>query len=159
MKIISIVSHDTVNSITGFTMSIYFSGCDHHCDGCFSKNTWNYNNGKDFDLEEIKKIIKDNIHKNVSLIGGDPLYYKNRKEVIELIKYIKKINKIVYLWTGYKFEEVCKILKEEKLSIEDIDYLIDGKFELEKRNLKLKLRGSENQNIYKNGKLLIESGE
>ena len=147
MKIISIVNNDPVNSMTGYTMTLYFAGCSHKCPGCFSKNTWNYDAGKEYTMEEIKKLILESRWKNVTFLGGDPLYHKNRDDVIELIHFIKeKTNKNIYLWTGYLKEEV-----ENWLDITMIDYLIEGKFEIEKKDLRLKLRGSSNQRVFSKG--------
>lgn len=147
MRIISICKNDAVNSITGFTYSIFFSGCNHHCYGCFSPQTWNYDNGKEYSVEELFNNIKNSRHNNVSLIGGDPFYIKNRIQVIELIKLIKeKTNKKVYVWTGYLADEVSKWI-----DLNLIDYLIDGKFDINKRDIRLPLRGSKNQRIFKNG--------
>ena len=79
MKIISIVENDPVNSMTGFTLTFYFAGCSHGCKGCFSKNTWNYDSGTDYTLETIKNMILNSIWKNVTFLGGDPLFEKNRE--------------------------------------------------------------------------------
>lgn len=147
MRVISVCNNDAVNSITGFTYSIFFSGCDHHCDGCFSTQTWNYDSGKEYSIEELFEAIKNNRHNNVSLIGGDPFYIKNRNQVIELIKLIKlHTDKTLYVWTGYLAEEVS-----QWIDLSFIDYLIDGKFHIDKRDIRLPLRGSKNQRIFKNG--------
>lgn len=147
MKIISENKNDPVNSITGFTYSIFFSGCSHGCKGCFSTQTWNYDNGEETTLDSIIEKIKNSRHKNVSFIGGDPMFYKNRDGVVKLIKWIKEnTTKKVYVWTGYEANEVSKWV-----DLELIDYLIDGKFELDKRDIRLTLRGSHNQKVYKNG--------
>lgn len=147
MRVVSICKNDATNSITGFTYSIFFSGCDHHCDGCFSPQTWNYDNGKEYSVEELFNNIKNSRHNNVSLIGGDPFYIKNRKQVIELIKLIKeKTNKKLYVWTGYLAEDV-----NQWINLTLIDFLIDGKFDVSKRDIRLPLRGSKNQRIFKNG--------
>lgn len=151
MKIISIVENDPVNSMTGFTLTIYFAGCNHYCKGCFSQYTWDYNNGQEYSLEDIKNLILNSKWKNVTFLGGDPLFDKNRNEVLELIRFIKaKTNKNIYLWTGYLKEEV-----EQWLDIKMIDYLIDGPFILEKKDLRLKLRGSSNQRIFNKGKQIL----
>lgn len=147
MKIISIVENDPINSMTGFTLTLYFSGCDHYCKGCFSQNTWNYDDGHEYSLEEIKALILESRWKNVTFLGGDPFYFKNREEVLELIRFIKKeTKKTIYLWTGYLKEEV-----EKWIDIETIDYLIEGPFVLEKKDLRLKLRGSSNQRVFHKG--------
>ncbi|MGL5000060.1 MAG: 4Fe-4S cluster-binding domain-containing protein [Cetobacterium sp.] len=147
MRVISESKNDAVNSVSGFTYSIFFSGCSHKCEGCFSPQTWNHSNGCEISIEEIKEKILKSRHKNVSLIGGDPFFESNRLEVIDLIKWIKtKTSKILYVWTGYLKKEV-----ECFIDVKLIDYLIDGKFELAKKDIKLTLRGSANQNIYKKG--------
>lgn len=147
MKIISENKNDSTNSITGFTYSIFFSGCSHRCEGCFSPQTWDYNDGKEISVEELIDKIKASRHKNVSFIGGDPFYPKNREELIKVIKWVKEnTNKKVYVWTGYEAEEV-----QEWIDLKLIDYLIEGKFLLDKRDIRLTLRGSSNQRIFKNG--------
>lgn len=148
MRVISENKNDATNSITGFTYSIFFSGCSHGCEGCFSPQTWIYENGYEINVFDLFKKIKNSRHKNVSLIGGDPFYEKNRDEVIELIKLIKnETNKNIYVWTGYTSKEVSTWI-----DLNFIDYLIDGKFKLNKRDIRLTLRGSSNQKIYKKGK-------
>lgn len=147
MRIISIVENDPINSMTGFTLTMYFAGCDHYCEGCFSKNTWDFEKGQEYSLDEIKTLILNSRWKNVTFLGGDPLFYKNRDEVLELIRFIKeKTNKNIYLWTGYLKEEI-----EQWLNVEDIDYLIEGPFVLAKKDLRLKLRGSSNQRVFHKG--------
>ncbi|MGL5050508.1 MAG: 4Fe-4S cluster-binding domain-containing protein [Fusobacteriaceae bacterium] len=147
MRVISESKNDAVNSVSGFTYSIFFSGCSHKCEGCFSPQTWNHSNGYEVSLDLLKEKVLNSRHNNVSLIGGDPLFEANRVEVIELIKWIKSnTNKKVYVWTGYEVNEVSKWID---LSL--IDYLIDGKFEIGKLDIRLVLRGSANQKIYKNG--------
>ncbi|MGL6167418.1 MAG: anaerobic ribonucleoside-triphosphate reductase activating protein [Fusobacteriaceae bacterium] len=147
MRVISESKNDAVNSVSGFTYSIFFSGCSHKCEGCFSPQTWNHSNGYEVSLDLLKEKVLNSRHNNVSLIGGDPLFEDNRVEVIELIKWIKSnTNKKVYVWTGYEASEVSKWID---LSL--IDYLIDGKFEIGKLDIRLVLRGSSNQRIYKNG--------
>jgi anaerobic ribonucleoside-triphosphate reductase activating protein len=147
MRIISINNNDATNSITGFTYSIFFSGCSHKCEGCFSPQTWRYENGSEITFEELVDKIKSSRHRNVSLIGGDPFFPQNRDEVIKLIHWIKNnTSKNVYVWTGYLAEEVS-----EWVDLKLIDYLIEGKFELDKRDIRLTLRGSSNQRIFKNG--------
>lgn len=147
MRIISICKNDAVNSITGFTYSIFFSGCNHQCDGCFSPQTWNYENGDEYSVEELLERIIKSRHNNVSLIGGDCFYYKSREETVKLIKLIKiHTNKTLYVWTGYSAEEVS-----EWIDLSLIDYLIEGKFDIKQKDIRLTLRGSKNQRIFKNG--------
>ena len=147
MKIVSFVKNDSVNSITGFTTTIYVAGCPHHCKGCFSPQTWDYNSGISYTVDDLYSLFIKSPHKNVTFLGGDPLNPLYRNETIELIKKIKSnTNKKVYVWTGYSKEEV-----EQWIDLSLIDYLIEGKFILEKRDIRLALRGSSNQRIFCNG--------
>ncbi|MCI6152304.1 anaerobic ribonucleoside-triphosphate reductase activating protein [Fusobacterium perfoetens] len=147
MKIISIVENDPINSMTGFTLTFYFAGCDHYCKGCFSQNTWDYESGQEYEIEDIKELILNSRWKNVTFLGGDPFYFKNREEVIELIYFIKKnTSKNIYLWTGYTIEEI-----QEWIDPSIIDYLIEGRFEIDRKDLRLKLRGSSNQRVFHKG--------
>ena len=85
-------------------------------------------------------------------MGGEALSELNRDEVIELIKWIKsETSKTLYVWSGYVKEEI-----ETWIDIRLIDYLIDGKFEKDNLNLKLIMRSSNNQRIFKNGKLTVD---
>lgn len=147
MRIASIVDNDSINSLTGFTLSIYTQSCPHLCHQCFSPQTWSESGGKDVSLKEIKELIIASKCHNVSWLGGCPFAPLNRQEVIECIKWIKEnTNKIIYVWTGYSKEEV-----EQWIDISIIDFLITDKFEVENRNLKILLRGSTNQRIFCNG--------
>lgn len=152
MNIISIHENDPVNSITGFSTTIYFAGCEHHCKGCFSPQTWEYNQGKSYSVDELIEILKCSNNKNVSLIGGDIFYPLNRYEGVELINRIKQeTNKTLYVWTGYLKEQV-----ECWIDISLIDFLIEGKFIIEKKDLRLQLRGSSNQRIFCKGHLTTD---
>ena len=152
MQINSIVKNDAVNSITGFTLSLWYQHCPHGCFGCYNQSTWSKEGGEYYSLDDIKEIIKNSKHRNVSLLGGEPFSELNREEVIELIKWIKsETSKTLYMWSGYAKEEI-----ETWIDIKLIDYLIDGKFEKDNLNLKLIMRSSNNQRIFKNGELTVD---
>ena len=147
MRIAFFVDNDSVNSLTGFKTSIYTQGCNHFCKGCFSKQTWDINGGKEINYEYVWDIIKNSKCHNVSILGGDLFHPINRQISINLIYTIKQnTNKTLYVWTGYSKEEV-----EQWLDISLIDFLITDKFEVENKNLKILLRGSTNQRIFCNG--------
>lgn len=150
MNIIDIKQYDVING-PGIRTSIWFSGCNNHCDGCWSPNTWNPNLGRNLKdcLPMIIEYLKDTKTDGVSILGGDPLYsvfssLTGERELIELLKLCKKYNKNIWLWTGYLFEEI-ELKHPEILGY--IDVLIDGKYDKNKRNLNLYFRGSYNQRI------------
>lgn len=149
MKFIRIKDNDIANGV-GITMSLWTQGCPHHCKGCFNTETWDFNKGKEFTELDLKYIFdninKNDIHRDLSILGGEPLCPQNIEGVINLCKEFKKIypNKKIYIWTGYTLEEFNDT---QKSILKYIDVIVDGKFIEEKRNLSLKLRGSENQRV------------
>ncbi len=78
MRIASISDNDSINSITGFTLSIFTQSCPHHCKGCFSQQTWSDSGGKEYKIDEIKELINNSKCHNISFLGGDPLAPLNR---------------------------------------------------------------------------------
>lgn len=154
MRYADIKYNDVANGI-GVNVSLWVQGCPHHCEGCFNQETWDFNKGKLFTQEQIELIIQkikeNNILRNFSILGGEPLADLNKKEVLNIILRIKKeFPKIkIYLWTGYTLDFLIKKNDSEILTIlQNIDFLIDGRFEKDKSNYTLKLRGSSNQHIY-----------
>ena len=149
MRFSKIKDNDIANGI-GITLSIWTQGCPHHCGGCFNKETWDFNLGKEFTNDDLNYIISNidsfNVKRNLSVLGGEPLCPQNVEGVINLCKEFKKVypDKLIYLWTGYTIEEFNQ---KQKQILEYVDFIIDGKFEEAKKNLNLKLRGSSNQRI------------
>lgn len=158
MRFSKIKDNDIANGI-GITMSIWTQGCPHHCGGCFNKETWDFNLGKEFTNDDLNYIISNidsfNVKRNLSVLGGEPLCPQNVEGVINLCREFKKVypDKLIYLWTGYTLEEFNQ---KQKQILEYVDFIIDGKFEEAKKNLNLKLRGSSNQRILdvKNNKFI-----
>lgn len=149
MRFSKIKDNDIANGL-GITMSFWTQGCPHHCKGCFNKETWNFEDGEEFTQEDLKYIIeninKNNIKRDLSILGGEPLCPQNVEGVITLCKEFKRHypEKLIYLWTGYTIENFDDIQNE---ILNYIDILIDGKFEEDRKNLSIKLRGSSNQRV------------
>ncbi|QUF85672.1 anaerobic ribonucleoside-triphosphate reductase activating protein [Clostridium butyricum] len=134
----------------GLRLSLFTSGCTHHCKGCFQPETWNFKNGEPFTLEKQKYIIEKSKNKYIaglSLLGGDPL--DNVDGILPLLQEYRKTfaaTKSIWLWTGYLFEEILKDdLKSKVLPF--IDVIIDGKFEENLKDITLKYKGSTNQRV------------
>ena len=150
MKYAKIRKMDISNG-EGVRVSLFVQGCSFHCKNCFNQETWDFNGGKEFTTEEIQKIIelanKDYIA-GLSVLGGEPLHNNNVDEVFHIVATFKEKfpNKDIWLWTGFKFEDAIKDSKR-KLILRNIDVLIDGQFEEDKKDLNLKFRGSSNQRI------------
>lgn len=141
----------------GVRVSLFVSGCTHHCKGCFNSQAWDFNYGKEFTEKEVSKIIQELNHpyiSGLSILGGEPLEYTNQKGLLPLVKRIKEElpNKNIWCYTGYTFDEdvmgkMFENWKETKELMSYIDVLVDGKFEENKKDLNLKFRGSSNQRI------------
>ena len=143
MRVMNIIQDSVVDG-EGLRTAIFFSGCPHHCKGCHNPQSWKYENGKEMTVTDIINEIKSNPICDVTLSGGDPFY--QAKEIIPLVKEIKRLNKNIWIYSGYTLEEtLADEQKKELLSYCDV--LVDGKFILEQRDLTLKFRGSRNQRI------------
>ena len=154
MRFSKIKLNDIANGV-GITLSLWTQGCPHKCKGCFNRETWDFNGGMEFtkaDEDYIINIINaDNVKRDLSILGGEPLCPQNIEGVINLCKRFKEeySDKKIYIWTGYRIEDLDETQSE---ILEYIDFLIDGKFEIDKKNLSLTMRGSSNQRILASGK-------
>ena len=159
MRFSKIKDNDIANGL-GVTMSLWTQGCPHHCKGCFNGETWDFDAGEEFedsDLEYIlENINKNNVHRDLSILGGEPLCPENVDGVIEVCKIFKEKfpEKKIYLWTGYVVEGFNQKQKEV---LNYIDVLVDGPFVQDKRNLSLMMRGSSNQRVIDVKKSLDEN--
>ena len=141
----------------GVRASVFVSGCNHHCKGCFNQCAWDFNYGKEFSEKEEQQIIDYMNHdyiSGLSLLGGEPLEPRNQEGLLPLVKKVKEKfpNKNIWCYTGFDFEKdvVGKMAKDNETTrelLKYIDVIVDGKFEEDKRDLKLQFRGSSNQKI------------
>jgi len=147
---------DIANGL-GVRVSVFVSGCHHQCKNCFNKEAWDFNYGKEFTQKEIDKVLEELDHPYVaglSLLGGEPLEYVNQQGLLPLVKQVKEKfpDKNIWCYTGYTFEtdvmdHMYKSWKETPELLSYIDVMVDGKFVEEKKNAKLRFRGSSNQRI------------
>lgn len=141
----------------GVRVSLWVSGCNHRCKGCFNPELWNYKAGQEMSTKKLSDIIslcsKPYIS-GLSLLGGEPLDPENVTILTMTVQFFKKYlpNKTIWCYTGYEWKDV----KHLKI-MEYIDVLVDGKFVEELKDPRLKFRGSSNQRII-DVKKSIESG-
>lgn len=141
----------------GVRVSVFVSGCNHHCKGCFNKCAWDFNYGNKFTEKELDSVINYLNHdyiSGLSLLGGEPLEQVNQEGLLPLVKKVKEKfpKKNIWCYTGFDFEKdvIGKMINENTVSkelLKYIDVIVDGKFEEEKKDLKLRFRGSSNQRI------------
>lgn len=157
MKYSKIFYQDIVDG-TGNRVSLFVSGCRNHCKGCFSEQTWDFNNGNEFteiEENEILEACKFKYISGLSILGGDPMEEENQQGIVNLIKKFKKLypKKTIWLYTGYVYERDLlegqrKYIKDiTDYILENVDVLVDGPFIEEKKDLSLSFRGSSNQRM------------
>ena len=150
----AIIPNDVVNG-HGVCVSFFVQGCPHHCPGCFNEETWDFHGGVPYTPEVkwniIKAIAANNINRNFSILGGEPLAPQNIDMTWEVIDAVRHAypNIEITLWTGYTYEELMVQPTENLLNIlNTINILVDGPFIEKEKDLSLQLRGSRNQRIW-----------
>lgn len=149
----TIIKNDVTNG-EGVCVSLFTQGCPHHCTGCFNKETWDFEKGKLYTEKTRKKILHaisaNGIQRNFSILGGEPLAPQNLPMTEDIVASVrmKYPNVKIYIWTGYIFEELDRKNLYIYSILNKINYLIDGPFIEEEKNLNLELRGSNNQRIW-----------
>lgn len=149
MKYAGVINDDIVNG-RGVCLSFWVSGCSHHCPGCHNSETWDKNYGYELPhdyIQRIEKLLKKNgIRRSLSILGGEPLCNDNIAIVFNLLMIVKHDMPWTktFVWTGGKFEALKLVYPS---TMKFIDVLIDGPFDITKRDITLPLRGSPNQRI------------
>ena len=149
----------------GVRVSLFVSGCTHHCEGCFQPETWNFDYGKPFTNdteEEIIDALSPDYIDGLTVLGGEPFEPQNQKVLLPFLKKVKELlpQKTIWAYSGYTFEELtnnsrarCEFTDE---IISMLDVLVDGEFKSELKNISLKFRGSSNQRVIDVKKTLKE---
>lgn len=147
MNYAEIHRYDIANG-PGVRVSLFVSGCPHHCKGCFNAITWDKEYGKPFTKQEEDEIIealKPDYISGFSVLGGEPLALYNINGVKNICKRIKEeVKKPIWIWTGYIYE---KLSKEQKEVLKYADVLVDGPFIEELKDYKIQYAGSSNQRV------------
>lgn len=139
----------------GVRVSLFVSGCTHHCKECFNPETWDFNYGREFTdntEEEIIKYMEPEYIKGLTLLGGEPLEHCNQQGLLPLLRKVKRIypEKNIWCFTGYDFEKdvtghMLGEWEETKEMLSYIDVMVDGEFMADKKDLNLVFKGSSNQ--------------
>ena len=134
----------------GVRNSLYVSGCMFHCKGCYNAATWSFKAGMPYTQELEDQIMSDLAKpyvQGLTLLGGEP--FLNTGILLPLIKKIRRElpEKDIWSWTGYTWEELMQETEDKLEMLSLIDILVDGRFDITKKNLMLQFRGSSNQRI------------
>ncbi len=141
----------------GVRVSLFVSGCTHHCKNCFNAETWDFNFGKPFTKETEDKILEElapDYINGFSLLGGEPFEPENQKVLLPFLRRIKDKypQKSIWCYTGYLFDEELKSESRARCEYTDemlslIDVLVDGEFIQDLYDISLQFKGSANQRI------------
>lgn len=156
MNYADIKKYDIANGV-GVRVSLFVSGCRHHCKGCFNSEAWDFSYGKPFTdetIEEIMSAVNKDYIRGLSLLGGEPLDPDNRSEVLRLLQVFRARfpEKTVWCYSGYFFDtELLPQIDAGDATLlqllELVDVLVDGRFVEAQKDLDLRFRGSSNQRI------------
>ncbi|WP_108650157.1 anaerobic ribonucleoside-triphosphate reductase-activating protein [Dongshaea marina] len=153
---------DVVNG-PGTRCTLFLSGCEHQCKGCYNQSTWRPDSGKPVTQTLLDQIINDLQdsripRRGLSLSGGDPLHPANLETVLKLVQRVRSEcpGKDIWLWSGYRLRELSS---RQQQVVQYIDVLIDGKFESGLAEPNLQWRGSRNQQIHHISPSLAQAGE
>lgn len=154
MNYSNIVYFSTVNG-KGVRTSLFVSGCDLYCKGCFNKSAWDYGSGNEL-TDEVLETILSSIDKEyidgLSILGGEPLATNNLDGVLHVVKEFRKkfgYTKNIWIWSGRELDDILKDEKRKEI-VSLCDVIVDGRFVAELADDSLYFRGSSNQIIWEN---------
>lgn len=155
-RVAKVKTFDIANG-KGIRTSIFFSGCEHTCKGCFNSELWDFNIGDVFDREYYETKIKPTINEHIdgiSILGGEAFHPNNLHALYNLVDWFDDDfpDKTIWVWSGYTWEELMERCGKEKSDdinwiMVSIDVLADGRFVEEQKDLTLKWCGSRNQRV------------
>ena len=141
----------------GVRVTLFVSGCTHHCPGCFQKQTWDFNFGHPFTeqtQQQVLEMLAPDYISGLTLLGGEPFEPQNQRALLPFVKRVRREfpDKSIWAFSGFTFEQLidpkahphCE-KTQELLSL--IDVLVDGRFVEELKDITLRFRGSSNQRL------------
>ncbi|MDR2753385.1 MAG: anaerobic ribonucleoside-triphosphate reductase activating protein [Oscillospiraceae bacterium] len=153
MNYAELKQHDVANG-PGVRVSLYVSGCEHACPGCFNPEAWQFGFGTPYTPEveqQVLRALAPDYIRGLSLLGGEPLHPRNRAAVQRLVHLARTAfpKKDIWCYTGYVFKKELQNDSDPVLQslLREIDILVDGRFIEARKNLNLQFRGSENQQV------------
>lgn len=161
------IKYNDIANGEGVRVSLFVSGCTHHCKNCFNQETWDFNYGKPFTKEVEDEIISQLAPEHINgltLLGGEPMEPANQKALLPFVKRVKEIypDKTIWCYSGYLFDKEllspsrahCPWTKE---LLSYIDILVDGEFKEELKDITLRFKGSSNQRVIDVKKSIAEN--
>ena len=138
----------------GVRVSLFVSGCTHHCPGCFNEVAWDFNYGQPFTqeiMDRIVQMLRPDYIRGLTLLGGEPFEPENQSAIVQLLRQVKRElpQKSIWAFSGYLFDRdiLSGRLGDTQEYLSYLDVLVDGPFIEAQKNLSLRFRGSENQRL------------
>ena len=141
----------------GVRVTVFVSGCTHHCNGCFNEMTRDFQYGREFtkeDMEKIIKLLEPSYIAGLTLLGGEPMEYVNQQGLLPLLRRVKEQypDKTIWCYTGYLYDRdildnFCGKWEETRELLSYLDVIVDGEFVEAQKDISLRFRGSSNQRI------------
>ncbi len=141
----------------GVRVSLFVSGCTHHCSGCFNPETWDFSYGKEFgeEIQEmLMRLLSPSYIAGLSLLGGEPMEPGSQRALLPFLQRVKEAypEKTIWCYTGYLYDEELLLPSRARCEVTDeilslLDVLVDGEFVQEQKDISLKFRGSKNQRL------------
>ena len=140
----------------GVRVSLFVSGCTHRCEGCFNEIAWDFDYGALFTKaveDELLEALAPDYIQGLTLLGGEPFEPENQRALLPFLKRVREVfpQKNIWCYSGYTLEQLqgesrarCEVTDE---MLAQLDVLVDGRFVLAKKNIRLRFRGSENQRL------------
>ncbi len=140
----------------GVRVSLFVSGCTHRCEGCFNEIAWDFNYGEPFTRaveDELLEALAPDYIQGLTLLGGEPFEPENQRALLPFLKRVREAfpKKNIWCYSGYTLDQLqgesrarCEVTDE---MLAQLDVLVDGRFVLAKKNIRLRFRGSENQRL------------
>ena len=146
------LNKNDMSAAPGVSVSFFVQGCPHHCKGCHNPETWNFNGGKEFTYNTLNEIVEslsaNGISRSLAIMGGEPLCEQNIFLTLLVVKTVKeKYPDIkIYIWSGYTYDYLLNHMTNSHLGqvLDYADFLIDGPYIEELRDISLPMRGSSN---------------
>lgn len=139
----------------GIRLSLFVSGCTHHCEGCFNAIAWDFSYGRDFTEETEESILEtlaDPAYQGMTILGGEPMEPENQKGIVSLCRKFKERfpEKDLWIYTGYLYDaDICGRMMESVPETKEIltytDVIVDGRFAAAEKDITLLYKGSRNQ--------------
>ena len=155
MRYAGIIKND-FSAAPGISVSFFVQGCPHHCKGCHNPETWDFDGGKEFTYDVLNDIAEslfaNGISRSLAIMGGEPLCEQNIFLTLLVVKTIKETypDVKIYIWSGYTYDYLMSHITTNlhlKQVLDYADFLIDGPYVEELRDISLPMRGSSNQKI------------